>query len=101
MDVPQGSDPADHAARLLALVLERAPRTAAELAAAVGADERELEAPLAALERYGLVGWDSARTQLGPGPVALRFARSGGGREDLIAHAEPSMKRLAQRAARP
>jgi IclR family transcriptional regulator, acetate operon repressor len=90
-------DAADRTAALLALVLERAPRTLAELAAATAvAGAAELDAPLAALERHGLVGWDSARTELRPGPAALRFARSGQGSTDVVARAETSMRRLAE-----
>jgi IclR family transcriptional regulator, acetate operon repressor len=68
-------DAADRAARLLALVLDRSPRTLAELADAAGAPEPELEPLVAALERHGLVQWDSGRAQ--------------------VRHAGPSMRRLA------
>jgi DNA-binding IclR family transcriptional regulator len=88
-------DDVDRTARLLALVLERSPRTAAELATAVGAGERDLEPLIAALERHGLVQWDRRREQLRPGPRALRFARSGLARADLVEHAAASMRRLA------
>ncbi len=50
---------------------------------------------LAALERHELVAWDAGATGLRPGPAALRFARSGVGREDLVELAQPSMRRLA------
>jgi IclR family acetate operon transcriptional repressor len=88
------TDDADRTAQLLALVLERAPRTAGELAAAVGVPATAVEPLVAALERHGLVareGGDRVR----PGPAALRFARSGIGRADLVEHAGPSMRRLA------
>jgi IclR family transcriptional regulator, acetate operon repressor len=88
-------DAADRAARLLALVLDRSPRTLAELADAAGAPEPELEPLVAALEREGLVQWDSGRAQVRPGPAPLRFARAGLARADLVEHAGPSMRRLA------
>ena len=95
MATPAPEGPAERTARLLALVLERAPRTATELAAALGAPQAELEPLLGALERHGLVRWDSGRAQVRPGPAPLRFARSGLHREDLVEHAGPSMRRLA------
>jgi IclR family transcriptional regulator, acetate operon repressor len=88
-------DTAEWTARLLALVLERSPRTAAELAAALRATEAELAPLLAALERHGLVALDGGRAQVRPGPAPLRFARSGLHREDLVERAGPSMRRLA------
>jgi DNA-binding IclR family transcriptional regulator len=88
-----GAD-ADRTAQLLALVLERAPREASELAAAVGVPAPAVEPIVAALERHGLVQRDGAG-RVAPGPGALRFARSGVGRADLVEHAGPSMRRLA------
>jgi IclR family acetate operon transcriptional repressor len=85
---------ADRTAHLLALVLERAPREASELAAAVGVPAPDVEPILAALERHGLVQRDGAG-RVRPGSGALRFARSGVGRADLVEHAGPSMRRLA------
>jgi IclR family transcriptional regulator, acetate operon repressor len=96
MASPATADPADRAARLLALVLERAPRTAADLAAAVGAAEADIAPLLGALERHGLVRLDGASAQVRPGPAPLRFARSGLHREDLAGHAAASMRRLAE-----
>jgi IclR family acetate operon transcriptional repressor len=95
MATPPPADPADATARLLALVLERSPRTIAELAGALGAPEADLAPVLAALERHGLVRWDGDPAQVRPGPAPLRFARSGLHREDLVEHAGPSMRRLA------
>jgi DNA-binding IclR family transcriptional regulator len=86
-------DCADRTAQVLALVLERSPRTSSELAAAVGVPARDVEPLVAALERHGLVRRDG--DGLRPGPAALRFARSGIGRADLVEHAAPSMRRLA------
>jgi IclR family acetate operon transcriptional repressor len=86
-------DDSDRTAHVLALVLERAPRAPAELAAAVGVPERDAEPLVAALERHGLVRRDGSGIR--PGPAALRFARSGVGRADLAEHARPSMRRLA------
>jgi IclR family transcriptional regulator, acetate operon repressor len=89
-------DPAvDHAAELLAAVFERSPRTVTELAEAVGVPAIEVAPLLAALERRHLVAWDSAHSGVRPGTAALRFARSGIGREDLVELAQPSMRRLA------
>jgi IclR family acetate operon transcriptional repressor len=85
---------ADRTAQVLALVLERAPREASELAAAVGVPAPDVEPILAALERHGLVQRDGAG-RVRPGSGALRFARSGVGRADLVEHAGPSMRRLA------
>ncbi|MEA2250838.1 MAG: IclR family transcriptional regulator, acetate operon repressor [Solirubrobacteraceae bacterium] len=86
---------ADRLARILALVLERSPRTLTELAELAQVSAIEVAALVAALERHGLVAWDGAHAGLRPGPAELRFARSGVGREDLIDLAQPSMRRLA------
>jgi IclR family transcriptional regulator, acetate operon repressor len=83
---------ADRTAQVLALVLERAPRTPAELAQAAGVPD--VDAILAALARHGLVQRDGSGA-VRPGPGALRFARSGVGRADLGEHAAPSLRRLA------
>jgi IclR family transcriptional regulator, acetate operon repressor len=96
MVTPVTSNPVDRAAQLLSLVLDRAPRTTAELAAALGAGPDELEPIVAALERHELVQWDGERAHLRPGPRALRFARSGLAREDLAELAAPSLRRLAE-----
>jgi IclR family transcriptional regulator, acetate operon repressor len=87
---------ADRVAALLARVLERSPRTLTELADLVGIAAVDV-APLAsALERHELVAWDAGRAGLAPGAAALRFARSGVGREDLVELAQPSLRRVAQ-----
>jgi IclR family acetate operon transcriptional repressor len=96
MATPAPADPVERTARVLALVLERAPRSAADLAAELEASEAELAPLLDALERHGLVRWDSGRAQLRPGPAPLRFARSGLHREDLVDHAAASLRRLAE-----
>ena len=95
MATPAIPDPADSAARLLALVLERAPRTPADLAAALDLVEPELAPLLAALERHGLVSVDERGTEVRPGAAPLRFARAGLARENLVEHAGASMRRLA------
>jgi IclR family acetate operon transcriptional repressor len=87
---------ADRTAGLLAAVLERSPRTLTELAEVVGIAALDVAPLVAALERYDLVAWDGERTGLRPGTAALRFARSGIGREDLVELAQPSLRRLAQ-----
>ncbi|HEX2103995.1 MAG TPA: IclR family transcriptional regulator [Solirubrobacteraceae bacterium] len=95
MASPAPADPAERTARLLVLVLERSPRTATDLAAGLGTSEAEVAPLLAALERHGLIRWDSGRDEVRPGPAPLRFARSRLPREDLVEHAAPSMRRLA------
>ena len=70
-----GPDPADSTARLLALVLERPPRTPADLRAALGLVEPEFAPLLAALERHELVARDAAAAVCAPGRRRVRFAR--------------------------
>jgi DNA-binding IclR family transcriptional regulator len=89
-------EPADHTAQLLALVLERSPRTVAELARTTGGGDHDVRAALDALERHGLVEWDHGHAGVRPGPRPLRFARARNGRRDLAALAEPAMARLAE-----
>jgi IclR family transcriptional regulator, acetate operon repressor len=86
----------ERAAQLLAVVFERSPRTVTELAEVVGLPPVEVAPLLEALERHELVAWDSAHSGVRPGTAALRFARSGIGREDLVELAQPSMRRLAE-----
>jgi IclR family transcriptional regulator, acetate operon repressor len=88
-------DAADRAARLLALVLER-PRAPADLRAEVDLVEPELGPLVAALERHGLVAWEAGGARLRPGPAALRFARAGVARRELVEHAAASLRRLAE-----
>jgi IclR family transcriptional regulator, acetate operon repressor len=88
-------DAADLTARLLALVLERAPRTVVELETAAEASADAVRVALDALERHGLVEWDAARSHVLPGPREVRFARAGEERRDLAALADPAMRRLA------
>ena len=88
------ADEADHAARLLAAVFERSPRTITELAEIIGIPAIEVAPLLEALERHNLATRDSTGA-VRPGTTALRFARSGIGREDLVELAQPSMRRLA------
>ncbi len=80
------TDAADRTAGLLALMIERSPRTVAELIAAADAAEADVQLSLAALERHGLIEWDADRTQ-------ARFAHAA--RRDLAELAEPAMRRLA------
>jgi DNA-binding IclR family transcriptional regulator len=90
-------DPAAaRAARALAAVLEDNPRTVTELADVVGVSPVELTPLLRALEDHGLLAWDPAHSGVRPGPVAMRFARSGIGQEELIELAQPSLQRLAE-----
>jgi IclR family acetate operon transcriptional repressor len=85
-------DAADLTARLLALVLERSPRTVIELETAVGASADGVRSALDALERHGLVEWDAARSRVSPGPREVGYARAG---DDLAALATTAMRRLA------
>jgi IclR family acetate operon transcriptional repressor len=85
-------DAADLTARLLALVLERSPRTVIELETAVGASADGVRAALDALERHGLVEWDPARSRVSPGPREVGYARAG---DELAALAQGAMRRLA------
>jgi len=88
-------DAADLTARVLALVLERSPRTVVELETAAGSSADGVHAALEALERHGLVEWDAARTGVRPGPREKRFAQAGEQRRDLAELAGPAMRRLA------
>jgi DNA-binding IclR family transcriptional regulator len=93
-----GPDPmatADRTAHVLAILLERSPRTLTELAEAVGVAAIDVAPLIAALEHHDLLAWDTDRAGLRPGTAALRFARSGVGREDLGELAQPSLRRLA------
>jgi DNA-binding IclR family transcriptional regulator len=97
---PEGDAPipaaAEGTARVIAAVLERSPRTLTELADVVGIPAVDVAPLVAALERHDLIAWDGERAGLRPGTAALRFARSGIGREDLVELAQPSMRRLAE-----
>jgi IclR family transcriptional regulator, acetate operon repressor len=88
-------DAADLTARLLALVLERSPRTVVELERAAGASADDVRAALDALERHGLAEWDAARSHVVPGPRELRYAHAGEQRRDLAVLAQEAMHRLA------
>jgi DNA-binding IclR family transcriptional regulator len=85
-------DGAELTARVLALVLERSPRTVVELETAAGGSADGVRAALDALERHGLVEWDAGRTHVSPGPREVRYAQAG---RDLATLAEPAMRRLA------
>ena len=86
-------DPAERTAQLLALVLEREPRSVGELTGDDEAARHDIRAALDALERHGLVEWDERRSQVRPGPLLTRFARRG---QDLRELAQPAMRRLAE-----
>src|SRR3954447_3271095 len=77
---------ADLTARLAALLVERSPRTLAELVAAGDAPEADVELALAAPQPHGLIEWDADRTR-------ARFTHAI--RRDLAEIAEPAMRRLA------
>jgi len=86
---------AGQAAHALALVFEREPRTLAELAEAIGVSQPDAAALVAGLERHELIASDPGGSSLRAGPAALRFARRGGAREDLLELAAPALERLA------
>ncbi|HWF25001.1 MAG TPA: IclR family transcriptional regulator [Solirubrobacteraceae bacterium] len=90
---PAPDPTAARAAHVLAAVLERSPRTVTELAEVVGLLAVDVAPLVAGLQSRDLVAWDAEGVR--PGPAALRFARSGIGREDLVELAQPSMRRLA------
>ena len=85
----------ERAAALVAAVLTRSPRTIAELGAELSLSEDELGASLAVLSQHQLIAVDERSATVSPGRAALRFARSGKGRDDLIELAEPRLRRLA------
>lgn len=90
------ADPAaERAARILALVLERSPRTLTELAEEAEMTAVDAAPIVTALEHHGLVAWDAEHSGLRPGVAELRFARSGVGREDIVELSRDSMRRLA------
>jgi IclR family acetate operon transcriptional repressor len=78
------SDAADRTARVLALVIERSPRTLAELIAASDGSEADVQHVLEALERHGLIERDGTQ---------VRYAHA---ERDLAEVAEPAMRRLAE-----
>src|SRR3954454_259347 len=94
MSAMSSPDPVERAARLLTLVLERAPRTEQDLRAELDLVDPELAPLVDALERHGLLQRDDGR--LRPGPAALRFARAEIARGELVEHARPSLRRLAE-----
>jgi DNA-binding IclR family transcriptional regulator len=85
----------ERAGALVAAVLTRSPRTIAELGAELSLSEDELGASLAVLSEHQLIAVDERSGTVSPGRVALRFARSGKGRDDLIELAQPRLRRLA------
>ena len=87
---------ADRTAQLLALVLERSPRTVGELTGSDPLAHDDVRTALDALERHGLVAWDERRSQVRPGRALERFARSGRDRAQLAQAAGPAMRRLAE-----
>ena len=87
---------AERTAQLLALVLERSPRTVGELTGSDPLAHDDVRTALDALERHGLVAWDERRSQVRPGPALERFARPGLDRDRLAQAAGPAMHRLAE-----
>jgi IclR family acetate operon transcriptional repressor len=90
-----GDAGAERAAALLGAVLERFPRPARELADVAGIPPGALDQLVEPLARHGLVAWDADHRAVRPGSAALRFARSGAGRDDLVELARPFLLRLA------
>jgi DNA-binding IclR family transcriptional regulator len=87
---------AERTAQLLALVLERSPRTVGELTGSDPLAHDDVRTALDALERHGLVAWDERRSQVRPGRALERFAGSGRDRAQLAQAAGPAMRRLAE-----
>jgi IclR family acetate operon transcriptional repressor len=85
----------ERAAQLLAAVLARSPQTVAELGEELSLAADELQASLAVLARHGLIALDVRAATVSPGRAALRFARSGKGRDDLLDLGVPRLRRLA------
>jgi IclR family acetate operon transcriptional repressor len=85
----------ERAAQLLAAVLTRSPRTITELREELSLAADELRASLAVLAGHGLIAVDERAATVSPGRTALRFARSGKGRDDLLELAAPRLRRLA------
>jgi DNA-binding IclR family transcriptional regulator len=85
----------ERAAALVAAVLTRSPRAVAQLGAELSLSADELRASLAVLAQHQLVAVDERNATVSPGQIALRFARSGKGRDDLIELAQPRLRRLA------
>jgi len=85
---------AGQAGHALALVFAGEPRTLGELAAAIGVSEPDAAVLVAALERHELIASDAAG--LRAGPAALRFARVGALRQELLELAAPALDRLAR-----
>ena len=85
----------ERAAQLLVAVLTRSPRTIAELGDELSLAADELNASLAVLAGHGLVALDERAATVSPGRAALRFARSGKGRDDLMELAALRLRRLA------
>ena len=85
----------ERAAALVAAVLTRSPRPIGQLGAELSLSDDELRESLAVLSAHQLIAVDERRGTASPGRVALRFARSGKGRDDLIELAQPRLRRLA------
>jgi DNA-binding IclR family transcriptional regulator len=85
----------ERAAQLLVAVLTRSPRTIAELRDHLSLGADELNASLEVLAAHGLIAVDAGAATVSPGQAALRFARSGKGRDDLLDLAAPRLRRLA------
>jgi IclR family transcriptional regulator, acetate operon repressor len=86
----------ERAAAIVAAVLHRSPRPIAELGRELSLSADELRASLAVLARHALVTLDPAGETVSPGRTALRFARSGKGRDDLVELSAPRLRRLAE-----
>src|SRR3954454_9937933 len=94
MSAMSSPDPVERAARLLTLVLERAPRTEQDLRAELDLVDPELAPLVDALERHGLLQRDDGRPR--PGPAALRFARAEAPGGEPLVLARPSVRGLAE-----
>jgi IclR family transcriptional regulator, acetate operon repressor len=96
MSTKPGTQSIDRAAQLLVHVVENpVPTSVGSLAETTGLPKSTTSRLVGALERQGLLQRDSARGNLSPGPVLLRFARRGG-ELDLPALAHDTLRGLAE-----
>jgi IclR family transcriptional regulator, acetate operon repressor len=96
MATKPGTQSIDRAAQLLVHVVENpVPTSVGSLAETTGLPKSTTSRLVGALERQGLLQRDSARGNLSPGPVLLRFARRGG-ELDLPALAHDTLRGLAE-----
>src|SRR3954453_19199879 len=102
MSAMSSPDPVERAARLLTLVLERAPRTEQDLRAELDLVDPELAPLVDALERHGLLQRDDGRRR--PAPPGLRRSATPAPRSPGASSWRPPPRACAgwpRRASRP